>query len=150
MYEPSKVVGKHAIYELLGGDPNLLDDEEFVKSSLEHAAMAAGATLLGIITHKFEPQGVTAVALLSESHLSLHSWPEYGYASIDAFTCGDHTDPEAACNSLKEAFRSTHGSMRLLKRQGPICQSPSISPISRDSGCPVEKQPSMLAANCID
>ena len=124
MYEIPKVVGKHAIYELLGGDPNLLDDEDFVKEALREAAEAAGATLLGLITHKFEPQGVTAVALLSESHLSLHSWPEYGYASIDAFTCGDHTNPEAACHSLKYAFKATHGSIRLLRREGPTFNHP--------------------------
>lgn len=110
------MVGRHALYDLHGGNPNLLNDEEFIKKSLTEAALAAGATLLGLITHRFEPQGVTAVALLSESHLSFHSWPEYGYASIDAFTCGDHTDPEAACHALKSAFESTHGSMRLLKR----------------------------------
>lgn len=119
MYEVPKVLGRHAIYELLGGDPTLLDDEDFVKEALTQAAEAAGATLLGLITHKFEPQGVTGVALLSESHLSFHSWPEYGYASIDAFTCGDHTDPEAACHSLKHAFKATHGSIRLLRREGP-------------------------------
>lgn len=124
MYEIPKVVGKHAIYELLGGDPNLLDDEDFVKEALREAAEAAGATLLGLITHKFEPQGVTAVALLSESHLSFHSWPEYGYASIDAFTCGDHTNPEAACHSLKYAFKATHGSIRLLRREGPTFNHP--------------------------
>ena len=124
MYEIPKVVGKHAIYELLGGDPNLLDDEDFVKEALREAAEAAGATLLGLITHKFEPQGVTEVALLSESHLSLHSWPEYGYASIDAFTCGDHTNPEAACHSLKYAFKATHGSIRLLRREGPTFNHP--------------------------
>lgn len=124
MYEVPKVLGRHAIYELLGGDPTLLDDEDFVKEALTRAAEATGATLLGLITHKFEPQGVTGVALLSESHLSFHSWPEYGYASIDAFTCGDHTDPEAACHSLKYAFKATHGSIRLLRREGPTFNHP--------------------------
>ena len=95
-----------------------------VKEALTQAAKSAGATLLGLITHKFEPQGVTGVALLSESHLSFHSWPEYGYASIDAFTCGDHTDPEAACHSLKYAFKATHGSIRLLRREGPTFNHP--------------------------
>ena len=116
MYKVPQVVGRHAIYELFGGNPTLLDDEDFVKTSLTEAAAATGATFLGLITHKFEPQGVTGVALLSESHISFHSWPEYGYASIDSYTCGEHTDPEAACHSLKAAFKSTHGSMRLLKR----------------------------------
>ena len=114
-----KTMGKHAIYELLGGDPTLLDDEEGVKIALTEAAAVAGATLLGMITHKFEPQGVTGVVLLSESHISFHSWPEYGYASIDVFTCGDQTDPEAACHSLQRAFKATHGSIHLITREGP-------------------------------
>jgi S-adenosylmethionine decarboxylase len=119
VYEFPPVVGKHALFELNGGNPNLLNDEEFVKSALTEAAKASGATLLSLVSHKFSPQGVTAVALLSESHISLHSWPEYGFASIDCYTCGSHTDPEAACKSLKDAFEATYSSIRLLQREGP-------------------------------
>lgn len=118
MYEVPGVVGRHCLYELQGGDPNLLDDEDFIKDAMKQAADASGATLLGMVSHKFEPQGVTAVALLSESHLSIHTWPEHGYAAVDAFTCGDHTNPEAACRSLREALKATSGSMKLLSRQG--------------------------------
>ena len=114
-----QVIGKHALFELHGGNPNLLNDEDFVKSALTEAAEVAGATLLSLVSHKFSPQGVTAVALLSESHISLHSWPEFGFASIDCYTCGSHTDPEAACKSLKNAFESTYSSIRLLRREGP-------------------------------
>jgi S-adenosylmethionine decarboxylase len=116
VYEVPKVVGKHAIYELLGANPNLLNNEEFVKTALTEAASTAGATLLSLVSYRFEPQGVTAIALLSESHISIHTWPEHGYAAIDCFTCGEHTDPESACHSMKYSFESTHGSMRLLKR----------------------------------
>lgn len=119
MYEIPSVVGRHCVYELQGGNPHLLDDEEFIKGALTEAAEASGATLLGLITHKFEPQGVTAIALLSESHLSIHSWPQYNYAAVDAFTCGEHTNPEAACRSLKDSFQATHGSMRILERVCP-------------------------------
>ena len=114
-----QVIGKHALFELHGGNPNLLNDEDFVKSALTEAAEVAGATLLSLVSHKFSPQGVTAVALLSESHISLHSWPEFGFASIDCYTCGSHTDPEAACKSLKDAFEATYSSIRLLRREGP-------------------------------
>lgn len=114
-----QVIGKHALFELHGGNPNLLNDEDFVKSALTEAAEVAGATLLSLVSHKFSPQGVTAVALLSESHISLHSWPEFGFASIDCYTCGSHTDPEAACKSLKDAFEATYSSIRLLQREGP-------------------------------
>ena len=122
MHNLPQVIGKHALYELHGGNPLNLNDEEFVKKSLCEAAEAAGAKLLGVVSHKFEPQGVTAVALLSESHISLHSWPEFGYASIDCYTCGAHTDPEAACKSLKDAFEATYSSIHLLRREGPSQQ----------------------------
>lgn len=118
VYEVPGVVGRHCIYELQGGDPYLLDNEAFIKEAVSNAADASGATLLGLISHKFEPQGVTAVALLSESHISIHTWPEHGYAAIDAFTCGEHTNPEAACRSLREALKATAGSMKLLSREG--------------------------------
>jgi S-adenosylmethionine decarboxylase len=118
VYEVPGVVGRHCIYELQGGDPHLLDDEDFIKDAMKQAAEASGATLLGMVSHKFEPQGVTAVALLSESHISIHSWPEHGYAAVDAFTCGEHTNPEAACRSLRESLKATSGSMKLLSRQG--------------------------------
>jgi len=119
VYAAPSVVGKHWIYDLQGGNRDLLNDEDFVKEALSGAATAADATLLSISSKKFEPQGVTAVALLAESHLSLHSWPEYGYAAIDAFTCGDRTDPQKACDYLRKAFEGTHGSIRILKRVCP-------------------------------
>ena len=117
MYDGSGVVGRHCIFELQDGNPNLLDDEDFIKEALTKAADAAGATLLKIVSHKFEPQGVTAIALLSESHISIHSYPEYGYAAVDAFTCGEHTNPESACRSLKESLEAKSGSMQLLTRR---------------------------------
>ena len=77
VYEGSGAIGRHCIFELQDGNPNLLDNEDFIKEALTKAADAAGAILLGIVSHKFEPQGVTAIALLSESHISIHSYPEY-------------------------------------------------------------------------
>jgi S-adenosylmethionine decarboxylase len=117
VYEDPGVVGRHCIFELQDGNPNLLDNEDFIKNSLVEAADAAGATLIGMVAHKFEPQGVTAIALLSESHISIHTYPEYGYAAIDAFTCGEHTNPESACRSLKEAFEAKSGSIQILSRR---------------------------------
>ena len=117
VYEAEGVVGRHCLFELQDGNPNLLDNEDFIKESLAKAADAAGATLLSIVSHKFQPQGVTALALLAESHIAFHSYPEYGYAAIDSFTCGDHTNPESACRSLKEAFEAKSGAMQLVTRR---------------------------------
>ena len=112
-------VGRHCVAELGGGDKDLLDDEAFIKKVLREAAHHCGATFLTLASHKFEPQGVTAVALLAESHINFHSWPEHGYAAIDVFTCGDHCDPEVAVKHLKDAFRLTHGHIHVFPRVMP-------------------------------
>jgi S-adenosylmethionine decarboxylase len=117
VHAASGVVGRHCIFELQDGNPNLLDNEDFIKTALTKAADAAGATLLGLVSHKFEPQGVTAIALLSESHISIHTWPEQSYAAIDCFSCGDHTNPESACRSLKDDFEAKSGAMQILNRR---------------------------------
>ena len=108
------MVGKHCILELYDCDTSKLDDEIFIRSAMTHAAERAGATLLNLITHQFEPQGITGLALLAESHISIHTWPEAGYAAVDVFTCGDHTMPEKACDVLSEELGSSRQSLRSL------------------------------------
>ena len=115
-----ETVGRHCIVELYGGNPNLLDSEEFINDALKEAAERSGATLLSLTSHKFEPQGVTALALLSESHISIHTWPELGYAAVDAFTCGKHTNPELACNYLKKAFECDRFLLKMFNRELPV------------------------------
>ena len=105
------------MFELQNGNPNLLDNEDFIKNALKEAADAAGATFLGLVSHKFDPQGVTAIALLAESHISIHTWPEQSFAAIDCFSCGDHTNPEAACRSLKESLEGKSGAMQIVTRR---------------------------------
>ena len=116
---PLDMVGKHCILELYDCDPSKLDDEDFLRSAITQAAERAGATLLNLITHQFEPQGVTGLALLAESHISIHTWPESGYAAVDVFTCGDHTMPERACAVLSEQLKSRRQSMRSFRRSTP-------------------------------
>lgn len=112
-------VGKHCILELYGCCPAKLDDEAFLRSTITAAVQHAGATLLHLITHHFEPQGVTGLALLAESHLSIHTWPESGYAAVDVFTCGDHTMPERACLVLRQELEATEHSLRSFQRETP-------------------------------
>ena len=112
----TEVVGRHVIVELLGGNPNLLNDERYIVAALKEAAERAGGTVLNVSSHKFTPQGVTALALLSESHLSIHTWPEHGYAAVDAFTCGSHTEPQLACDFLKKSLFCTEERTRVLDR----------------------------------
>ena len=113
------MVGKHCILELYSCDPAKLDDEAFLRTAITNAAKRAGATLLNLITHRFDPQGVTGLALLAESHISIHTWPESGYAAVDVFTCGDHTMPERACIVLSEELAAAHYKLKSFRRETP-------------------------------
>ncbi|MCG9891600.1 MAG: adenosylmethionine decarboxylase [Thermosynechococcaceae cyanobacterium MS004] len=110
-----------------------MNNADFVQQSLRDAAKQANATLLNEVLHQFEPHGITALALLSESHISIHTWPEVGYAALDVFTCGSHTDPEEACRYLIKAFRAGRHSMKNLRRNPPpmaLSLCPSSAPSS--------------------
>jgi S-adenosylmethionine decarboxylase len=112
-------VGKHCILELYECDSSRLDDEAFLRDTITTAAKRAGATLLNLITHRFEPQGVTGLALLAESHISIHTWPESGYAAVDVFTCGDHTMPERACQVLADELGAASHKLTSFRRETP-------------------------------
>lgn len=114
-------VGKHCILELYDCDASRLDDEAFLRDTITNAAKRAGATLLNLITHRFQPQGVTGLALLAESHISIHTWPESGYAAVDVFTCGDHTMPEKACQVLWEELGAGRHKLTSFRRETPTC-----------------------------
>jgi S-adenosylmethionine decarboxylase len=115
----SDTVGKHCILELYGCDSARLNDEAFLRDTITTAAKRAGATLLNLITHAFDPQGVTGLALLAESHISIHTWPESGYAAVDVFTCGDHTMPERACAVLAAELGAAEHKLTSFRRETP-------------------------------
>ncbi len=97
-----RCAGAHLIVDLYGA--RKLDDVDFIRSTLVECVEAAGATLLHIYLHPFEPNGgISGVAVLAESHVSIHSWPEHGYAAVDVFMCG-RTRPEACIEVLRRAF----------------------------------------------
>ncbi|MEB3360611.1 MAG: adenosylmethionine decarboxylase, partial [Synechococcaceae cyanobacterium] len=112
--------GKHCILELYDCDSSKLNDESFLRDTITDAAKRAGATLLNLITHRFEPQGVTGLALLAESHISIHTWPEAGYAAVDVFTCGDHTMPERACQVLCDELGAGRHKLTSFRRETPV------------------------------
>jgi len=115
----SDAIGKHCILELYDCNHERLDDEAFLRDAITDAAKRAGATLLHLVTHHFEPQGVTGLALLAESHISIHTWPESGYAAVDVFTCGDHTMPERACQVLIDALEAGNHKLTSFRRETP-------------------------------
>ena len=98
---------RHILFTLRGCPFGLLDDEAHIRNVLANAATLSESTLLGIQSHKFQPQGVTAVALLAESHISIHTWPEKGMAVCDVFTCGDTATPQDGVEYMKEQLKPT-------------------------------------------
>lgn len=107
--------GRHLLADLHGCVG--LDDIGLIETALRAAVDAAGATLLEIRLHGFGPgQGVTGVALLAESHISIHSWPEHGYAALDFFLCGSRHDLDAALTAIVDRLRPERVEQRTIAR----------------------------------
>ena len=110
---------KHFLLELYKCDYEKLNDESFLRCTLNNAAKIANATVLNLISNKFEPQGVTAIALLAESHLSIHTWPEEQYSAVDIFTCGQNMKPEISCKYLIQTLMAKEHHLRIIDRNSP-------------------------------
>lgn len=110
-----RCAGVHLIVDLHGAER--LDDIEHIEATLRDCVSAARATLLHMHLHHFQPSGVSGVAVLAESHISIHTWPEAGYAALDVFMCGS-ADPDACIPVLREAFSAKRvGVNELLRGQ---------------------------------
>lgn len=109
-----KYAGVHFLAEFWQGKTT--EDPEKLKDILTMAAKKSGHTVLGTTIHKFEPQGITGLVLLAESHISVHSWPEFGYLAIDIFSCGEKGKPQLALDFLKEQFQPKKVEMQIIKR----------------------------------
>jgi S-adenosylmethionine decarboxylase len=111
-----RCAGVHLIIDVYDADH--LDDIDHIETTLRHCVDAAGATLLHIHLHHFQPNGVSGVAVLAESHISIHTWPEAGYAALDVFMCGK-ADPDKCVPVLREAFGAKRIAVsELLRGQG--------------------------------
>ncbi len=111
---------KHFLLELYRCDYEKLNDESFLRCTLNYAAKLANATVLNLISNKFEPQGITAIALLAESHLSIHTWPEAQYSAVDIFTCGQNMKPDISCKYLIQALMAEEHLLRIINRNPPL------------------------------
>lgn len=109
-------LGRHVLAEIYGCDFNILNDIKKVEEIMVNAALEAGAEIREVVFHKFSPQGISGVVVISESHLAIHTWPELGYAAVDVFTCGENVNPWDACNYLTENFGSGHMTATEIKR----------------------------------
>ncbi|MGB6536378.1 MAG: adenosylmethionine decarboxylase [Xanthobacteraceae bacterium] len=111
-----RCAGVHLIVDLHGAER--LDDVDHIGATLRRCVTAARATLLHIHLHHFHPNGVSGVAVLAESHISIHTWPDAGYAALDVFMCGS-ADPDACIPVLREAFAAKHVGVNELLRGQP-------------------------------
>ncbi len=109
-------LGTHLLVELRDCNPDTLKDLSKVKEALVSAAKEAKATIIDVSFHEFNPFGISGMVVIAESHLSVHTWPEYGYAAVDIFTCGDIIKPEIAAQFLIAQFESKNPSLVEMKR----------------------------------
>lgn len=109
-------LGKHLLLELKDCDREVLNDLSFLQNALVSAAQEAGATVLAKYFHQFAPQGVSGAVIIAESHLSLHTWPEHGYAAVDIFTCGNTVNAEVAADLLIGKLQSKDPSVMEIRR----------------------------------
>ena len=109
-------LGRHLLIELQDCNKELLDDPDFIRDAMITAAVECGAVVLGDSFHQFNPQGVSGVVVIAESHLSIHTWPEYGYAAVDIFTCGTAVVPEKAAEVLIEKLGAKNHSSTEIQR----------------------------------
>lgn len=108
--------GRHLLVDYYGCNPGILDDSDAILNALKAAATAANATIVNENVHRFSPYGVSAVLVIQESHLSIHTWPEDRYASADFYTCGDNTDPMAAHDVLRSLLEPREMDVQVINR----------------------------------
>ena len=111
-----KALGTHLLVELKDCNCDLLDDLGYIRASMLEAAEKTGATIIGESFHQFSPQGVTGVVAIAESHLCIHTWPEYGYAAVDIFTCGEGFKPREAAEMIVKHLESKDYSITEIER----------------------------------
>ncbi|MFF2887163.1 adenosylmethionine decarboxylase [Paenibacillus sp. NPDC057967] len=113
--------GRHVAVDAWGVDFELLNSAEFLQSHMVEAAEACGATVMSVQSKQFEPQGATVLVLLSESHLSIHTYPERGFAALDCYTCGETVDPQLAIDYMLTVLKpkTTHAK-KLVRGMGEL------------------------------
>ena len=110
------VLGCHVLLELRDCNPILLNDLNYIRQAMLTAARDVGATVVGESFHRFSPQGVTGILAIAESHISIHTWPEYAYAAADIFSCGSSFLPREAAERLAEQLESRDAEIKEIER----------------------------------
>ena len=118
-------LGRHVLLELYDCDAEVLKDLEKVRAEMVEAARRAQATIVTVTFHEFNPFGISGVVVISTSHLSIHTWPEYRYAAVDIFSCGEVVQPQAAIDHLTQVFSAERISVVELQR-GILVENPTL------------------------
>jgi S-adenosylmethionine decarboxylase len=111
-----KALGIHLLIEFWSCNRQKIDDMEYLEKIMARAAEVAGATVLKTAFQDFNPQGVSGVVVIAESHLTIHTWPEHGYAAVDIFTCGSSVDPWRATHFLEQELEAAKTQVRDFQR----------------------------------
>lgn len=114
-----KKLGRHLIAEYAECSRSKLADIGFLEECMKEAVRKSGATIVRSVFHRYAPQGVSGVVVIAESHMSIHTWPEYGYAAVDFFTCGPMVDPYKAHEHIEAMLESSSGELTELDRGIP-------------------------------
>ncbi|MEK7288151.1 MAG: adenosylmethionine decarboxylase [Elusimicrobiota bacterium] len=126
-------LGKHLMMELYDCDPGVIRDAAAVERVLVASAKLCKATVVQSVFHLFNPFGVSGVVIIAESHLAIHTWPEYAYVSIDIFTCGDALDPIVAAGYIVSQFKAGRYQIYKIRRgkfdarKRPLMTKPELS-----------------------
>ncbi len=109
-------LGRHLLVELYSCDPKILNDVQKVEKILTDAALYAKARIVDVVFHTFNPHGISGVIVIAESHLAIHTWPEFNYASVDIYTCGTEINPWRAYNFMVKRFKAKNMTAVEMKR----------------------------------
>ncbi len=114
-----KILGNHLVVELTGCNNDILNDCNRLQDCFDEAVRKSVATKVKSVFHRYNPHGVSGVVVIAESHMSIHTWPEYGYAAVDFFTCGDTVDPYKAFQWVKTILGASSAQISEIKRGMP-------------------------------
>jgi S-adenosylmethionine decarboxylase len=135
-----KPIGTHILADMWGVGRAVLDDIPALRNAMKEAAESSGLNVIDTRFHKFVPQGVTGYVMLSESHISIHTWPESGMAALDVFTCGDGRAGRNACLAIIGRLGAARHRISVLERGGAVPASPVSVNAGVDSAPPGSEQ----------
>jgi S-adenosylmethionine decarboxylase len=137
-----KILGQHLLVEFYDCNRAVLNSQALIRAHMEDAARKSNATIVKSVFHAYNPHGVSGVVVIAESHLAIHTWPEYNYAAVDLFTCGEGVDPYVAFECLRESLGAAEFTVREFHRGLPL---PAAGPNGRIAHAPAVSAPAQAA-----